>query len=107
MKLECSKCHEPLEKHRLGKYRYCLKCHAASMRKTRPKHSELCDEQRKKANARSYANVYLKRGYIIKKPCEKCGSNDAEKHHEDYNKPTEITWLCRVCHLKYHGFVKE
>jgi len=26
----------------------------------------------------------------------------AERHHFDYNKPTEIIWLCREHHLEWH-----
>jgi hypothetical protein len=58
--------------------------------------------QKKKDNARSYANVYLKRLKITKKPCEKCGSVKSEMHHQDYTKPLLVEWLCRTCHLNLH-----
>lgn len=83
--------------------RYCKDCHAEYMRKNRKRHSELTTEQKKKANARSYLNVYIKRGKIIRKPCEKCGAGHTEGHHEDYNKPLEVIWLCRECHLDIHN----
>lgn len=35
-KKRCSRCGGQLEKHRVGKQRYCLKCHAEHMRMTRP-----------------------------------------------------------------------
>jgi len=103
MKKECSKCTSALEEHRFGKYRYCLKCHAQQMRECRPRHKSLSIEQRAKANARSYANVYLKRGKIKKGKCCVCNSKDSQMHHEDYTKPTDILWLCRGCHLQRHG----
>jgi hypothetical protein len=102
LKTTCSKCGGPLEENRIGKQRYCLSCHAANMRENRVRHSELTDEQRQKANARSYANVYLRRGYITRGSCEVCGDTNAEMHHDDYSKPTEIRWLCRVHHLEHH-----
>lgn len=83
--------------------RYCKECHAEYMRGHRPKHSELKPEAKKKANARSYANTYQRRGKLLKEPCTLCGSEQTEKHHEDYDKPLEIEWLCRDCHLEYHG----
>ena len=101
IKTICSKCHKSLEKRRLGKHRYCLSCHAEYMRRTRPKHSELNDEQRRKANARSYANTYLRRGKIKRESC-KCGYQATEMHHENYDKPLEIIWMCRTCHLNTH-----
>lgn len=36
-KLSCSRCENDLEKHRIGKNRYCLKCHAQNMREDRSK----------------------------------------------------------------------
>ncbi len=81
---------------------YCKECHAESMRINRSKHSELSEEQKKKANARSYLNVYIKRGKIQKESCSNCGEPVAEAHHEDYNKPLDVIWLCRICHLNYH-----
>lgn len=81
---------------------YCHSCHAEYMRKTRPKHSALTSEQRKKANARAYANVYQRRGKLVPQPCERCGVADTQKHHEDYSKPLKVRWLCRPCHLLEH-----
>ena len=73
------------------------------MRKNRPKHSELTDEQRKKANCRSYTNEYVRRGKIIKQPCSVCGAINSEAHHIDYSKPLLIEWLCRKHHLEHHS----
>ena len=56
---------------------------------------------RQRANARSYANVYLKRGKLVRQPCEVCGA-DAEMHHDDYSKPLDVRWLCREHHLDHH-----
>jgi len=33
--------------------------------------------------------------------CSVCGSNYfVDAHHEDYSKPLEVQWLCRLCHRK-------
>lgn len=102
MKITCSKCGEYLELNRLGLYSYCNPCHAEYQRIHRSPYKSLSDEQKKKSNCRAYANVYVRRGNLIPKPCEKCGKADAEKHHEDYNKPLEVKWLCRECHVDLH-----
>jgi len=101
----CIKCRE--RPRRTGNQKWCKYCHAEYMRNNRPKHSELSDEQRKKANARSYANVYKRRGKLIEKDCEECGSPDSQMHHEDYDKPLQVTWLCRECHLELHEAENE
>jgi hypothetical protein len=63
---------------------------------------ELMEPRRVKVIARSYANVYLRRGKIMRRPCERCGSPDAEMHHDDYSKPLEVRWLCRDHHNLLH-----
>ena len=98
-KATCSRC--GCANDRAPAQRYCLTCHAAYMRENRPIHSMLPDEQRKKANARSYANTYQNRGKLAIKPCEVC-EGLAEKHHDDYTKPLEVRWLCREHHLELH-----
>lgn len=80
----------------------CGGCHSAYMRENRPKHSELGWLQKLKVNARSMANVYQSRGNLVRCNCVDCGSTDSQKHHENYYKPLEVTWLCRECHLKRH-----
>lgn len=52
----------------------------------------------------------IRRGEILPKPCEVCGVNRVDKngkrtvhaHHDDYNKPFEIRWLCRSHHQIWH-----
>lgn len=102
MKTTCSKCNEPLEKNRINKKRYCKKCSNAWMKSNRKKHSELTDIQKKKANARSYVNQYIKRGKINKLPCSICGDLNVQAHHEDYSKPLEIIWYCVKHHVEHH-----
>lgn len=62
----------------------------------------LPEEERRKDNARSYANVYKRRGKIELAPCKKCGSPDSEMHHPDYGRPLDVEFFCRPCHLEHH-----
>lgn len=98
----CSKCSISPRRISLGKcrQRLCLTCHAAYIKEWRKAH-KLTDAQKVKANARSYAKVYQKRGKLIPKPCEVCGEK-AQKHHDDYSKPLEVRWFCARHHQRHH-----
>jgi hypothetical protein len=93
---QCSRC----ENEARPSGRYCSPCHNAYMRLWRKSHP-LNDEQKKKDNARSYANVYVRRGKLIPEPCV-CGSSEVEMHHPDYDKPLIVIWMCRPCHMSLH-----
>lgn len=82
--------------------RYCKDCHASYMRLWRHYHPPN-EEQRKKNNCVSYANVYLRRGKIQRQPCATCGDPTSQMHHPDYDKPLLVVWLCRKCHLQLHA----
>jgi hypothetical protein len=60
-------------------------------------------EQRHKDNARSYAKTYKRRGHLVQQPCEVCRAPNTEMHHDDYDKPLEVRWLCRKHHLEHHA----
>lgn len=99
----CSVCGKKHER----KHPYCLNCNARYARENRPTHSNLPPLQKKKAICRSYANVYLKRGLLEKKPCKYCGDEDSQMHHDDYDKPLEVDWVCRFCHLSVHRYLDD
>jgi len=44
----------------------------------------------------------IRSGRLIVKPCERCGNTETHAHHEDYEKPLEVNWLCKVCHGQRH-----
>lgn len=98
----CSKCHDAAP---AKGQRYCTPCHNAYMREWRKTHP-LTPAQKKKDTARSYANVYKRRGKLVKIPCESCGSPRSQMHHEDYDRPLDVIWLCRPCHMRLHASEK-
>lgn len=52
----------------------------------------------------------LYRKILIRQPCEVCGiSGKSDKnrhivhaHHDDYNKPLDVRWLCKNHHFEWH-----
>ena len=58
--------------------------------------------RRIKNKIRAKARIYLK--IPLNKLCEICKKEYAtERHHEDYNKPLEVIFLCRSCHNNLHN----
>lgn len=45
----------------------------------------------------------LRRGLLVRQPCEVCRSEDVDAHHDDYERPTKVRWLCRKHHKAEHA----
>lgn len=44
----------------------------------------------------------IKRGDLVRQPCEVCGFPQAQAHHDDYSKPLDVRWLCPKHHNMHH-----
>jgi hypothetical protein len=42
----------------------------------------------------------LRTGRLVRQPCEVCGAEQTEAHHDDYDKPLQVRWLCRTHHVE-------
>lgn len=40
-------------------------------------------------------------------PCALCGREGKHRHHSDYGKPNDVTWLCTKCHRRLHHLGKK
>ena len=59
-------------------------------------------ENRYKAAAHDLVKKAVRAGRLQKKPCEFCGKLDVHAHHDDYDKPLEVRWLCAFHHKFVH-----
>ena len=74
----------------------------------RKRASENCKKKYpEKYKARQEVLKALKKGILKKEPCEVCGSLKVEAHHEDYNKPLEVNWLCSRHHKERERVIVE
>lgn len=57
--------------------------------------------------ARSLVRDAVRRGDLLRLPCEVCGNAKSEGHHDDYTKPLNVRWLCRTHHVEHHNAQRE
>lgn len=56
---------------------------------------------KKQDKVREMVKLAIKKGLLIRGCCNICGKNKAQAHHENYNKPFEIMWLCSKHHREH------
>ena len=55
-----------------------------------------------KQAARLLLNLAIRRKEILRSNCEVCGQAQAQAHHDVYNKPLDVRWLCHLHHAQLH-----
>ena len=80
--------------------------HIEKRKRFGPEHHHWKGDSIKRVSGRTRAE----RDYQTK-PCELCGNTKAERHHKDNNtannKPNNIQFLCRKCHMQQDGRLNE
>lgn len=55
-----------------------------------------------KKAASTAVNNAIRDGRMTRQPCEVCGNEKAQAHHDDYSKPLDVRWLCTTHHAEWH-----
>lgn len=123
----CTACHTKKDKEQFskdatkiyheGRSKICKECRhkqylkAKVTKRYRDRHRVYSKNFQKNNKEKVRAHALLKRavqkGIVIKPTrCERCSGEfpiqKIQGHHEDYNKPLDVKWLCWLCHLKTH-----
>jgi hypothetical protein len=53
--------------------------------------------------AHQYVRSALRRGLLQRGVCEVCGEEKTDAHHDDYEQPRKVRWLCRRHHQQHHA----
>lgn len=56
-----------------------------------------------KVRAHRLVQTEIRAGRMERQPCEVCGEPNGDAHHDDYDKPLEVRWLCRKHHIEFHS----
>lgn len=62
---------------------------------------------RRRVRCHSAVARAIRSGRLVAKPCSQCGEKKAVAHHDDYNKPLAVVWLCQPCHSKAHRLINQ
>ncbi len=94
---------------------YCRVCHGQKIKNKReskkllsfdevaPHKKFWLAENRLKRKAHQAVAYAVQTGKLIRHPCERCGTTqNVVAHHEDYNKPLDVLWLCKYHHKERH-----
>lgn len=57
----------------------------------------------RKIGARAAMHAAIRFGLIQKGPCEVCGEKEVDGHHNGYDDPFDVRWLCKQHHIERHG----
>ena len=64
-------------------------------------------EDKRRQRAHNLVRQAIQKELLVRKPCCRCGSEKSLAHHEDYDKPLDVMWLCQPCHKQRHKELKE
>lgn len=95
----CSWCNIVIENFK--KKNFCKKCAAKYNREWRKKNPS-SGWQKFKDNVRVKTYRRIMKGLLTREPCEVCSELKVEAHHDDYQKPYEVRWLCGKHHREHH-----
>lgn len=108
--------HPAMGDGRLGKCKTCAKADVAANYAANPERFREYDKARSqlphrirlrnepcKVRAHYAVRRALAAGDLVRMPCEQCGEPKADAHHDDYNKPLSVRWLCRSHHAEWHA----
>ena len=64
-------------------------------------------EDKRRIQCHNAVSRAIKSGKLIRQSCERCGNENSLAHHEDYDKPLEVNWLCQICHKQRHKEINQ
>jgi hypothetical protein len=64
-------------------------------------------ENWKRSRAIIAVQTAVRKGHLVRQPCEGCGEPKTQGHHDDYDKPVDVRWRCLPCHQKWQRSLHE
>jgi hypothetical protein len=64
-------------------------------------------EDKRRSIAHNAVARAIHNGSLFRLPCIRCKEEKSLAHHEDYDKPLEVIWLCQPCHKQRHKEINK
>jgi hypothetical protein len=61
----------------------------------------------KKYDAHLAVQRAIKAGQLERQACEVCGIEPVDAHHDQYEQPLQVRWLCRRHHIHLHHYGED
>jgi hypothetical protein len=59
-------------------------------------------EDKRRMRAHNAVARAIRAGRLALQPCQECGAEGAHAHHDDYDLPLSVRWLCPAHHSQHH-----
>lgn len=101
---ECTKKDSYNRRHKSESREKILAYDRARGNRQKPEYlKEYREKYPKKYKAHNLVNNAIRKKYLIAEPCEICGNENTHGHHDDYDKPLNVRWLCPEHHKEWHA----
>lgn len=95
------------KEYRLNNRPLFNKYNSAYRKANREKCTAATRERRKAVPGMNRAHLAVMRavrkGVLVRLPCQVCGKTPTHGHHEDYSRPLDVIWLCHKHHKAIHS----
>lgn len=90
-----------------GSSKYCNTCkrtYSATKKKRTSESQKIWRQTRglEQVCSTQIVRMLKKMGILVPQRCECCGAEETQAHHDDYNFPWKVRWLCAKCHNEWH-----
>lgn len=92
-----------IQEHPEQRKETCKRYYRNHVEEEAERQKEYLKKNREKQRAHWKVRDAIKTGRLAPQPCEKCGEQKASAHHDDYNFPLKVRWLCHRCHMSWHA----
>lgn len=93
----------PREYHQGYQEIYRLRPEVKERKRLEARQRRTCPIEQNKARVRRQTRSAILAGTLVRQPCEVCGAEKVDAHHDDYSKPLDVRWLCRTHHNEFHA----